>query len=159
MKSYYYYCYHQTKEIFFNRKRTLDGLNIVSGYMTTLLYIIYMYITTEVILYMVWMTFHLLHLQMYFIMNHESESYCTVLATCILTMLTSCVTMIIMPKGLISSTVDRDYNQALETYRISYLLFFRTCVTLFRLRPELQPSDTIYGHIHRNSIFHTTFKD
>ena len=50
-------------------------------------------------------------------------------------------------------------NQALETYRISYLLFFRTCVTLFRLRPELQPSDTIYGHIHRNSIFHTTFKD
>ena len=49
--------------------------------------------------------------------------------------------------------------QALETYRISYLLFFRTCVTLFRLRPELQPSDTIYGHIHRNSIFHTTFKD
>ena len=110
MKSYYYYCYHQTKEMFFNRKRTLDGLNIVSGYMTTLLYIIYMYITTEVILYMVWMTFHLLHLQMYFIMNHESESYCTVLATCILTMLTSCATMIIMPKGLISSTVDRDYN-------------------------------------------------
>ena len=51
------------------------------------------------------------------------------------------------------------YDQALETYRISYLLFFRTCVTLFRLRPELQPSDTIYGHIHRNSIFHTTFKD
>ena len=110
MKSYYYYCYHQTKEMFFNRKRTLDGLNIVSGYMTTLLYIIYMYITTEVILYMVWMTFHLLHLQMYFIMNHESESYCTVLATCILTMLTSCATMIIMPKGLISSTVHRDYN-------------------------------------------------
>ena len=89
MKSYYYYCYHPTKEIFYNRKRTLDGLNIVSEYMTTL------YITTEVILYMVWMTFHLLHLQMYFIMNHESESYCTVLATCILTMLTSCATIYI----------------------------------------------------------------
>ena len=42
-----------------------------------------------------------------------------------------------------------DHKQALETYRISYLLFFRTCVTLFRLR----------NHIHRNSIFHTTFKD
>ena len=52
-----------------------------------------------------------------------------------------------------------DHDQAMETYRISCLLFFRTCVTLFRLRPELQPSDTIYGHIHRNSIFHTTFKD
>ena len=51
------------------------------------------------------------------------------------------------------------HNQALETYRISYHLFFRTCVTLFRHRPEFQPSDTIYGHIHRNSIFHTTFKD
>ena len=42
----------------------------------------------------------------------------------------------------------RDNNQALETYRISYHLFFRTCVTLFRHRPEFQPSDTIYGHIH-----------
>ena len=74
MKSYYYYCnkdvyiwnfflYHQTKTIFFNRKRTLDGLNIVSRFMTTLLYTIYMYITTEVILYMVWMAFHLLHFQ------------------------------------------------------------------------------------------------
>ena len=46
--------------------------------------------------------------------------------------------------------ISIDSKQALETYRISYLLFFRTCVTLFRLRPELQPSDTIYGHIHRN---------
>ena len=41
-------------------------------------------------------------------MNHESESYCTVLATCILTMLMSGATMIIMPNGLLSSTVDRD---------------------------------------------------
>ena len=67
------------------------------------------------------------------------------------------------PNRLLRDTSFRNiglrYNQALETYRISYLLFFRTCVTLFRLRPELQPSDTIYGHIHRNSIFHTTFKD
>ena len=55
--------------------------------------------------------------------------------------------------------VSIGFYKALETYRISYLPFFRTCVTLFRLRPELQPSDTIYGHIHRNSIFHTTFKD
>ena len=75
----------------------------------TLLYIIY--ITTDFILYVVLMTLHLLHYQMYFIMNHESESYCTVLATCILTLLImSCAAMIIMPKGLISSTVDRDYN-------------------------------------------------
>ena len=36
---------------------------------------------------------------------------------------------------------------------------FRTCVTLFCLRPELQPSDAIYGYIHRNSFFHTIFKD
>ena len=41
MKSYHYYCYHQTKKIFFNRKRTLYGLNIVSRYMTTLLYTIH----------------------------------------------------------------------------------------------------------------------
>ena len=56
------------------------------------------------------MTFHLLYFPMYFIMNHESKSYCTVLTTYILTMLMSCATIIIMPKGLISSTVDRDYN-------------------------------------------------
>ena len=60
---------------------------------------------------------------------------------------------------IIKNTKSSTSKQAMETYRISYLLFFRTCVTLFRLRPELQPSDTIYGHIHRNSIFHTTFKD
>ena len=59
----------------------------------------------------------------------------------------------------ISSMIHMPPKQAMETYRISYLLFLRTCVTLFRIRPELQPSDTIYGHIHRNSIFHTTFKD
>ena len=125
IKSYYYY-YHQTNIIFFNRKRTLDGLNIVSRYITTLLYIIYT--TTDVIIYMVWMTFHLSHFQMYFIMNHESESYCTVLATCILTMLMSWATMIIMPKGLISSTVDRDYNvmahfrKPMSTIFVDYIL-------------------------------------
>ena len=62
------------------------------------------------------MTFHLLHYQMYFTMNHESESYCTVLATCILTLLMSWAAMIIMPKGSISSTVDRDYNVIAHFY-------------------------------------------
>ena len=52
----------------------------------------------------------------------------------------------------------KKYNQARETPNIVPTLF-RTYVTLFRLRPELQPSDTIYGYIHRNSIFHTIFKD